>query len=431
MKVENQTIHADIDLLSVSSPEDATLFLDNQLQILSTVLDQYPQARAVTLRLCCESAYNPRLFELLDGFLQSINTMAPRIDIYLICNSWFRPFLQQRPQHVRDMVFLDYFLMRTHHWLTEHKISGIVPQWNHDRDKVLFLLRRPHKIHRVRLLYKLLKTELEPHLLYSLKIKDQQDFERSRVYLPDVPDSEFAWLIEHQRQADRFFSPKGMPYAAEIYDLALFQILSETDFDRPFQHPWITEKTWLSIINRRPFIMAGEVRTLDHLESMGFHTFREFMLVPNYDNPESPGFLEYGADTGRTGHLVTPGQHQHWREFYANTRDPNWPSDVAYDDISALPQEIRQELGSSYQPPIENFDELRLEAVKANAVYFRRNIHQHREEITRMVDHNYQVLIDRAHDNARRFRKFVAANQIDYSLDCLVSGDLYDKKYSG
>ena len=430
MKVENQTIHADIDLLSVSSPEDATLFLDNQLKILRTVVQQYQQSRAVTLRLCCESAYNPQLFELLDGFLQSINTMAPQLDIYLICNSWFRPFLHQPPRHVRDLVFLDYFLMRTHHWLTQHKISSIVPQWNHDRDKVLFLLRRPHKIHRVRLLYKLLKTELEPHLLYSLKIKDQQDFERSRVYLPDVPDSEFTWLIEHQRQADRFFSPKGMPYAAEIYDLALFQILSETDFDRPFQHPWITEKTWLSIINRRPFVMAGEVRTLDHLESMGFHTFREFMLIPNYDNPEREGFLEYGAGTGRAGALVTPGQQQHWREFYANTRDSSWPSDVEYDDISALPWAIQQELKSSYRPPIENFDELRLEAVKANAVYFRQTIQQHQEEITKMVDHNYHVLIDRAHDNARKFERFVTKNQIDYSLDCLASGDLYDKKYS-
>lgn len=43
-----------------------------------------------------------------------------------------------------------------------------------------------------------------------------------------------------------------------------------------YPHPFITEKTWLGIIHRRPFVVAGPAGILKKLHNMGFKTFNEF-----------------------------------------------------------------------------------------------------------------------------------------------------------
>jgi hypothetical protein len=77
----------------------------------------------------------------------------------------------------------------------------------------------------------------------------------------------------------------GIPYAETMYSDVKFRIISETRFKSDKNNfPWVTEKTWLTIVNRCPFIMVGEPGTLDYLESMGFKTFKNYLKIHDYDN---------------------------------------------------------------------------------------------------------------------------------------------------
>lgn len=54
-----------------------------------------------------------------------------------------------------------------------------------------------------------------------------------------------------------------------------------------YPHPFITEKTWLGIIHRRPFVVAGPAGVLKRLHSMGFKTFNGFWDESYDDEPDT------------------------------------------------------------------------------------------------------------------------------------------------
>jgi hypothetical protein len=157
---------------------------------------------------------------------------------------------------------------------------------------------------------------------------------------------------------------------------------------------WVTEKTWLSIINRRPFIMAGDIGTLKKLKQMGFRTFEQYLKTPNYDelcDPEqrltaivdnTQHWLEHiqkyqdlilhdiEHNFNRLIELATVNleniqkiidKHKldlpatvlvplydgisniKWKKFYAGVRDISWPDCDTENDFINLPEWIQKE----------------------------------------------------------------------------------------
>jgi hypothetical protein len=72
--------------------------------------------------------------------------------------------------------------------------------------------------------------------------------------------------------------PNGLPYDVRFWipavKQALLYVVAETVFDYPY--PYISEKTWTPILNRRPFVVLGACNTLARLKNLGFKTFAKF-----------------------------------------------------------------------------------------------------------------------------------------------------------
>jgi hypothetical protein len=58
--------------------------------------------------------------------------------------------------------------------------------------------------------------------------------------------------------------------------------VSETSFNST-TFPFVTEKIYKSILNKHPFILAGDTNSLCYLNTLGFVTYERFLPISNYD----------------------------------------------------------------------------------------------------------------------------------------------------
>jgi hypothetical protein len=71
-------------------------------------------------------------------------------------------------------------------------------------------------------------------------------------------------------------------WCPQFYASSNYSIISESEFKNSMVR--CTEKTYRTIYNKHPFIMAASPGTLALLNTLGFKTFTEFLPRPDYDN---------------------------------------------------------------------------------------------------------------------------------------------------
>ena len=187
--------------------------------------------------------------------------------------------------------YVNYFLWRTYDKVVRQNKSKVNHKWNSTSDKFLILTGKPEKANRVRLLWKL-KDHL-PHAIWSLYVHDGNR-DQCRWLIPELDDKEFDIFVEKYKNnpdrvnvvytQDGLLHYGGIPYDEKMFGNSLFRIITETGFVvREDVSPWLTEKTFITILNNLPFIMAGDNNSLYKLRNMGFRTFENYLPVPNYD----------------------------------------------------------------------------------------------------------------------------------------------------
>jgi len=189
-----------------------------------------------------------------------------------------------------EIHYVDYFLWRTYDKVVRQNKSRFNSTWNGNANKFLILNGKPGRKNRIRLLWK-----LKPHLykaIWSLHVHSGTKQE-CRTLIPELSDNEFeAFVTEYNNNPDQakiLFQQDslhygGIPYDEKMFSNSLFRIITETDFIvRPDVSPWLTEKTFLTILNNLPFIMAGDNNSLHKLNKMGFRTFEKYLPIPHYD----------------------------------------------------------------------------------------------------------------------------------------------------
>jgi len=315
-------------------------------------------------------------------FMYIVRRLNPNSYIYVIANSTHYPDAEKFERaDIDDILFVDYFLYRVYRQIVCKRVSEISPYWNPQNTKFLMLTGKPRQF-RLDLLKKLIDRDLLKHAEYSLHLGPSAEDDTLKSYERNPDGIDIARTWPHYG---------GIPYDVRLYHNALFQIITETKFELTSDSRWITEKTWLSIANRRPFILAGDTGTLDLLSNLGFHTFRQHL--PNYDyndlndyelklqaivdnasywlehingqadiiNQEIEDnynqfiklakFNEFKIDRFIAKHdlecsaeqLVPTGDwsiHDPWRNFYERVKADHWPEFMPFDQ---LPKDIQEE----------------------------------------------------------------------------------------
>jgi hypothetical protein len=124
--------------------------------------------------------------------------------------------------------------------------------------------------------------------------KNLLDYCEYSLFLPtDHPDKSFNKNLDNCHYSELHKHTSAIPFDHTLYQKTGFRVVSETEFEDwqlqasplyqdQVNDPWLTEKTWLPILNNQPFIMAGQKGTLEKLNQKGYHTFEEHLPHP-YD----------------------------------------------------------------------------------------------------------------------------------------------------
>jgi len=227
----------------------------------------------------------PYDFNEIVKYLSELRGITTR-DIKLILNSVCEYKFDQE-----QVCLLDYFLAKTfiRIIIDAHPAN---PSWNHSAGKALFLMGKAEKIHRVGLLSKLYENKLLDKLEWSF-YTEKGITDHCRNVLKHYSDYNFKKFLDtcvkdlDPIDKQMMFNTShygGFPYDVGLYKNTVLSIISETEWHCvPAGYEFLTEKTWRTIANRHPFVMAGSPGTLAKLKTLGFRTFENYMIHSDYD----------------------------------------------------------------------------------------------------------------------------------------------------
>jgi hypothetical protein len=357
-----------------------------ELKHYTNVLLEHP-SNTLVLTLTTESLDPDTWVVDFINLLKTLKNQRPNRKIFIILDEWYNTFnWDEITSLVDDVYFIDFFLVRSWLFYCHYKLVPTNNYWSPSSQEFLFLLGKPGKFNRIRLLHKLFQANLTKRGAWSLSGINSWHLDRIKEVLPELSSQELdEFLKAHSRILDRVYRGDNyaevMPTVAEfknlpkftsfaflahdiqIYQNKLFAVVAETDFDRLFDHPRFTEKTWMHIIQHLPFIMAGESKSLEQLSDMGFDTFQDLLPIPNYDNSDSVGYLEPTTPENYFKHLI-------WQEdfvsYYNVIKEPHWPSLDTIEKNFNQYTNIVEECFARYQTPMRSDIEHRLNAIVTN-----------------------------------------------------------------
>lgn len=370
---------------------DNSKFIDE----LITKLQSFPYGETSILH-----AYEWKDFNHLIEIINQIKLRLPDQKII-----WILPesiyFLQKQVLADTGIVFylMDTDILNLYFELDLYKSCDISKVWNDNAEKFLFLTGKPNKKNRIQLMHKLYKKGLLDKAVWSLFVNES--LRRScRHLLSELTDAEYNEFLDthigspdkieptYGRQSSVHYD--GYPYDCSLYENTLFRLVSETQM---FDVPLLTEKTWVTIINNQPFLIAGFPGSLDFLIYAGFKTFQEYLPYPNYDS-EVDDSVRYSQVISNTAYLLDnavdaksnihadvkhnyellrgimnryhsyinciheqinfpgskpfqiipqPSKRAHWINFYYSIKAPHWPDCYVEEHFKFLPEHIRNE----------------------------------------------------------------------------------------
>ena len=186
-----------------------------------------------------------------------------------------------------DIFYFEVNAYRTLREIVGNKLSPVLYRWPKNADKFLFLTGIPSRINRIRLLYKLSQTELMDNCEWSFPAEtDPVHLLKSQLLIPELSKTEFNDFIKkYSRKLDKNLvghRHNSMLYEASVYANTCFSLVSETHFTTTTA-PHISEKTYKSILNNHPFIIAGDTNLSNYLNSLGFITYEKYFAINDYD----------------------------------------------------------------------------------------------------------------------------------------------------
>ena len=244
--------------------------IDSQHKLLFFCYEWQPVERIIkTIRCVDKSATNQIIWLFTDSFYQDKHKLLAT---------------------GADINFIEFDLLNLYFELEVYRSSQLNQRWNSNSNDFLFLTGKPNRHNRIRLLYKFYSHGLLDRCVWSLFMDDELRGS-SREFLSDITDREYDLFVDRctqsPDQAQVLFRSQGTchydgyPFDTSLYEKTRFRVIAETQM---FGQPIITEKTWITMANRQPFIIAGYQHTLGILQRLGFKTFENYCAIGNYDS---------------------------------------------------------------------------------------------------------------------------------------------------
>ena len=310
--------------------------------------------------------------------------------IVLVLHTWYKYFDINWLEIVDHVLWIDFFPWALHRRVIKDTVCKANPSWNSTSKNFLCLTGRAGRENRIRLLYKIHKAGLMQSCIHSLFVP-RDSYLHIHGFVPEMDLPTFCRFVDrYQGSPDALNFQEtynGVPFDADIYQRSLFQLVSESGWYSNGPRGYVSEKTWLAVLNRVPFLIAGEYDTMASLRDLGLQTFQDTLLVPNYDDPTCEQYLNPVRSTSYHW------DDQHWSQFYQDLCDPSWPHCASLSDMAKLPSFIQEEIQKNYRPPTWSESDQRLHAIVDNARDWLENLQKHRHSVYDQIEHNYQLLI--------------------------------------
>lgn len=262
--------------------ENIAFDIKDTMSMCQELLAQKPTHAYLTV--LWENWHPTKTLKWADNFFKHHN-----ISVTWIINHWSKNDPEWET-FKNPVVFFDFVLWRVYNEIIVKKKNAVNTKWNPGADQFLLLTGKPDKLQRIGLLYKLYKRGLLEKCNYSLFMNDGM-YKKSRKFVTEASDDEFELFVkQHIRNPDNInyleqpdsLHYGGIPYNPDLYGTSLFKIVSETHMNQ--NPPCVTEKVWLTLLNRNPFIIAGDLNICKYLQSRGIETFDKMFNIPTYDN---------------------------------------------------------------------------------------------------------------------------------------------------
>lgn len=222
------------------------------------------------------------------------HNIANRINLV---NSTYYEYNVPKKPSIEPIISIEFFALATYYRI-KHLDVGTNLKWNPFAKKALFMTGKPDRINRIGLLGHFVESKLINNLDWSLfPFNDNPVYSaNNRKELSRFSSIDYKLFCKkYSRSAGNFSIRRktdsnhysGFPYNVKLFSDNLFSIISETDFGAGHR-VWLTEKTWKTIANRHPFIIAGDVGSLKKLKFYGFRTFEQYLQIQNYDEIADP-----------------------------------------------------------------------------------------------------------------------------------------------
>jgi hypothetical protein len=228
-----------------------------------------------------------RINEYLDFYKGKIEKLKKKKNITIIFDTSYLPYKDLLNIKNVRIIYIDWFAIDVYRKQVIEKLTPVqeyvsaVPN-----GKFLCLVGKSDRIHRIESIYKLWKNNLLANSKYSFRFNNKEKSKKLlsnmsdwKLFQKQIPnDLDFKYPTEN-------FHYTGIPFNPNIYKNVNFQFVIESEYK--LQHSWLTEKTWIPILNSKPFIALGNRYDYKRLEDLGFDTYKKFLLYPNFHQEEN------------------------------------------------------------------------------------------------------------------------------------------------
>jgi hypothetical protein len=268
---------------------------------LDTDLDQYYQTRfdfstldTLVLTGLMEEYTEDQLFKINQG-IEFLKNFYSHLEIIVIMGTQYlrKGYLQNNNRakiNHEHVYYVNTFFYCFYYLIIQQKICKTCNTYKKNNPKdFLFLIGKPDRIHRLLLIYKLYKRNLLTNSNWRFIIHNDYIKQECVNLLAPIKENEVLDFIKNvTKELDNIkvdYYPTGshypgVPFDYKIFDEVKFQIITETDYKSSI----ISEKTYISMLNKRPFLMMSEPGHNQQLQQYGFKTFDEYCLHKNYQN---------------------------------------------------------------------------------------------------------------------------------------------------